>query len=94
MTSEKLGTIRTDYNWDDDLGHLICFWTVLDKAAREPFTVKSNFARDEAWYVAVCASQGLLSTEVDHEVFGNKWNITEVGHVFMENCDERIKELL
>lgn len=92
--SEKLGTTRTDFNWDDDLSHLIRFWTVLDKASREPFTVKSDFARAEAWYIAVCASQGLLTTEIDHELFGNKWMLTEGGDIFMENCDERIKELL
>ena len=72
---------------------MIAFWIVLDNAARDPFTVKSTFARKGAWYVGVCASRGLITTEVDYEIFSNYWMITEEGLEFKEQLDERINEL-
>jgi hypothetical protein len=81
-------------DFSNDIEQLIAFWTVLDKALREGFTVKSNFARKAAWYIAVCASSGLITTEVDYEMFGKSWLITDDGIEFMEGIDERIKELL
>ncbi len=73
---------------------LIAFWEVLDAAARSPFTVKSNFARKAAWYISVCASRGLLTTEIDYEVFGNHWLITEEGHEFKEGIDEHLRNFM
>jgi len=81
-------------DFSEDLEQLTAFWIVLDKATREPFTVKSNFARKGAWYIAVCASRGFLTTEVDYEVFSNYWMITEEGLDFKDAIDERIQELL
>ena len=89
------GAIPTEsMDFSNDTEQLIAFWTVLDKALREGFTVKSNFARKAAWYIAVCASSGLITTEVDYEMFGKSWLITDDGIEFMEGIDERIKELL
>ena len=81
-------------DFNEDLEQLIAFWIVLDKAAREPFTVKSNFARKGAWHIGVCASRGLITTEVDYEIFSNYWMITEEGLDFKEDIDGRIQELL
>lgn len=92
LTSEKPGATHTESTHiEDDLDMLISFWEVLDAAARTPFTVKSNFARQAAWYISVCASRGLLTTEVDYEIFGNYWLITEEGHEFKEDIDEHLK---
>ena len=83
-----------DAPFSDDLTMLMAFWIILDRAARNPFTIKSNFARHAAWFVGVCACQNLISLEVDYEVFGDTWNITEEGKEFLEAIDERIKELM
>jgi len=94
-TWDELGVTPTDSaDFSSNMDQLIAFWLVLDRAAREPFTVKSNFARQGAWYVAVCASRGLLTTELDYEIFGNRWLITEEGLDFKEALDERITELM
>jgi hypothetical protein len=95
MPWDELGVTRTEsIDFNDDVEQLISFWIILDKAAREPFTVKSNFARTGAWYVAVCASVGLITTQIEEDIFGKKWLITEEGFEFMESIDERIKEFL
>ncbi len=92
---DELGATPTEGgDPNSDLELLIAFWIVLDRAARDPFTVKSNFARKGAWYIAVCASRGFITTEADYEVFSNLWMITEEGIEFMENLDERITELM
>ena len=92
---DELGATPTEGgDFASDLELLMSFWIVLDRAARDPFTVKSNFARKGAWYIAVCASRGFITTEVDYEVFSNMWMITEEGLDFMDNLDERITELM
>lgn len=91
LTWDELGATPTESSdTNTDLDTLIGFWIVLDKAAREPFTVKSNFARKSAWFIAVCSSKGLLTTEIDYEIFGNQWLITEDGQDFKEAIDEHI----
>ena len=93
---EELGVTPTeswDQPFDQNIEQMIAFWIVLDKAQREPFTVKSNFSRQAAWFIAICASKGLMTTEVSHDVFGNHWLITEEGIDFKEHLDESIQEL-
>jgi hypothetical protein len=92
---EQLGATPTDdCDLENDLEQLMAFWIVLDKASREPFTVKSNIARKAAWHIAVCASRGLITTEVDYEMFSNQWMITEEGLDFKDGLDERIEQLM
>lgn len=96
ITWEELGVTPTessDVPFDKNLEQMLAFWIVLDKAQREPFTVKSNFARKAAWLIGVCASSGLLSTEVMHEVYGNHWLITETGIDFKERLDDSIQKI-
>lgn len=52
---------------------------ILDRARRKPFAVKSNFARNGAFHVAICASEGLISTNIGEDMWGSKWMLTEVG---------------
>lgn len=95
-TWEELGVTpieSQDQPFDQNIEQMIAFWIVLDKAQREPFTVKSNFARQAAWFIAICASKGLLTTEVNNDVFGNHWLITFAGIDFKEHLDESIQEL-
>lgn len=97
MTWDVLGvtpTESTDTPFSENVEQMIAFWIVLDKAQREPFKVKSNFARQAAWFIAVCASTGLITTEVEVDTFGQHWLITEIGIDFKEGLDESIQELM
>jgi hypothetical protein len=93
---EELGLTRTEGNKDfeDSLDQIIALWIILDRAWRSPFTIKSNFARDSAMHVAICASEGFISTALDEDCWGNRWGITEDGRDFKEDLDERIRQLI
>ena len=92
---EELGVTPTDKDlpFDENPEQMIAFWIVLDKAHREPFTVKSNFARQAAWHIGVCACKGLVSLEVAPDMFTNYWQITLEGIDFLESLDESIAKL-
>lgn len=95
-TWEELGVTPTessDVPFDENLEQMIAFWIVLDKAHREPFKCKSNFARQAAWHIGVCACKGLLTLEVAEDMFTNHWQITLDGIDFKEHLDESISEL-
>lgn len=49
------------------------------------FTVQSENARTNAIHVAIAASLGLITTQVDHLWFGRTWFITADGLAFMQN---------
>jgi len=96
---EELGLTPTnddqeDQAFEDNLGELLAMVIVLDRAWSNPFTVKSNFARDCAMHVAVCASEGLISTLIDDDAWGNRWLITENGRDFKEYCDDRLRHFM
>ena len=95
-TWEELGVTPTESSdgpFDENLEQMIAFWIVLDKAHREPFEVKSNFARQAAWHIGVCSCKGLLTLEVAEDMFTNHWQITLDGIDFKESLDESISEL-
>ena len=53
---------------------------VLNRAYLNPFTTRSEFARTNAEWIAVCACEGLISTRtVGTEKFGRQWHITVMG---------------
>ena len=54
-------------------------YMTLDRAWRKPFKVKSTFARDGAFYVALCASENFITTNIAEDTWGDRWAITEVG---------------
>ena len=56
----------------DDIQHFMSAYIVLDRAWRRPFSIKSNFARTGAFHVALCASEGLISTNVGEDIWGTK----------------------
>lgn len=43
------------------------------------FTTRSDYSRANADAVASCACQGLITTEVPREGFGNIWRVTSRG---------------
>ena len=92
LTWETLGQIPTDVRdiSENDVEHLVAFFIVLDRAARTPFKLKSNFAREAALYVATCASLGFISNQVELEEFSSDWNITPMGLDLIGDLDEAL----
>lgn len=89
----KLGVTRTE-EVDDHLVNLVALYIVLDRSWRNPFTVKSDFARKSAMHVAIAASEGFITTKVDTDVWGSRWCITDVGMETKGEVDEVLKEIL
>lgn len=52
---------------------------VLDKAWKEPFKLRSNFARTYADVVAMAASDGFITTKIAEGFYGTRWIITPAG---------------
>jgi hypothetical protein len=96
-TSDKHGLTLTDFELSEmtgqDIDHLISFFIVLDRACRDPFKLKSNFARKAAVYVATSASLGYITNQIDHESFGSNWNISPIGFDFLGELDEILRDI-
>lgn len=60
--------------------------SVLQRAWRGGFKTKSNFARECADAVAICASLGLISTKIQGTKFGTTWFITKTGMEYYDEC--------
>lgn len=52
---------------------------VLERAHRDPFRTKSNFAREHTDTIAAAASSGLITTQVAAHTYGTTWLITMKG---------------
>ena len=76
-TLEELGLKPTDF--DGQLGEILAMFITLDRAWRKPFKIKSTFARDGAMYVAICASEGFITTCIGEDKWGERWLITNGG---------------
>lgn len=61
--------------------------TVIINAYRFGFSVKSDFARKNAEYVAMAASMGLITTKVVANVYGREWRTTAQGLSFLHSLD-------
>jgi len=83
----QLGQELTDEE-DEELAPLVAIYITLDRAWRNPFTTKSDYARFAADLVAICACEGLISTRIEGENFGNRWLITEDGLAWMRGFDD------
>jgi len=84
----------THTEFEDSLDQMTAVWIVLDRAWRSPFKIKSNFARESAMFVGICASEGLITTALEQDVWGDCWGITEDGRDFKEEIDERIRQII
>ena len=89
---DALGLKHTDV--DDYMQNLVSLYIVLDRAWRNPFTVKSDFAREGALHVAIAASEGFISTKIDTESWGRRWLISEVGMEVKAEIDDVLQEIL
>jgi hypothetical protein len=61
---------------------------VLEKARVQPFTTKSDFARIAANEIGICASEGMISTQVSEGTYSNVWMITVEGLEQMEAMND------
>ena len=76
-----------------ELDNLMSLYITLDRAWRRPFSIKSSFARTGAFPVSVAASEGLITTNISEELWGNKWAITELGRETKGELDELLQDL-
>lgn len=61
-------------------------WEVLDRVHRASVSVQSNFAREYAVEMALCASLGFVSTVApDGRAYGTQWYITTAGLTALTN---------
>ena len=81
--SGKAGPTLTDEQMDGT--HAV--YMVLAMARLKPFTTKSTMARDAATEIALCASEGFLTTKVNDTTFSNVWMVTARGLEYMEDFD-------
>lgn len=56
---------------------------VTEKAWTDGFTVSSNYARENAPWVAAAACEGLITTKIDGENFSRVWRVTPEGVAFL-----------
>lgn len=88
---EQLGLLHTEVN--PQMAHFMCFYLVLDRAWRQPFSISGDFSRKGAFYVAIAASEGLITTNVGDETYAHRWTITEYGMEAKGELDELLKEV-
>jgi len=81
-------------NATEEILDILAMHMVLDIANRTPFTCKSKFARQNAEWIAVCASEGFLTTKVSAEKWGNRWRTTNNGKQLLEELQDDITEFL
>ena len=91
---EDLGLKRTSPIIDEYLENLVSLYITLDRAWRNPFTVKSDFAREGALHVAICASEGFITNKIETDTWGRKWLITEVGMEVKKEVDDVLETIL
>ena len=91
---EELGL--TPIEIDEQMAHTMAIYIVLDRAHRRPFSVKSRFAREGAFYVGMAASEGWITTAAedhpDNEQWANQWAITETGIRMKRQLDEILRQ--
>lgn len=90
----ELGLTPIEIN--EQMAHSMAIYLVLDRAHRRSFSVKSRFAREGAFYVAMTASEGWITTAADehpdNEQWANHWAITESGIRMKRQLDEILRQ--
>ena len=89
---EELGLLPTEVT--EQLESFMSTYITLDRAWRNPFKVKSKFAREGAFYVALCASETFITTNIAEDTWGDRWIITEVGMEAKRELDYVLKEII
>jgi len=84
---DKTGLQLTDEEMEE-LGPIVAIYSLLQRARVAPFTCKSDIARKAAEIIAVCACEGLLTTRLEDELYGNRWMVTEDGLIWMQGFED------
>lgn len=87
--SEKHGQMSTDQEIMDATMAVV---GVVLHAHTAPFTTKSDFARKMANEVALCASEGLISTQMETGRFTNRWLVTREGLDFLDAMEDVLSD--
>jgi len=88
----SLGLTLTEKN--DYLENLILLFMIIDRSWRKPFTVKSDFARVGALHVAIAASEGFITNQIDEDSWGNRWFVTLDGQDIHDEISRTLKEVI
>ena len=83
--SDAAGQKPTD---EEEILMMAEIYAVLLHAKQFPFTTKSDFARKAATPIALCATEGLLSTQLGESTYTNKWMVTAEGLGWMEGFED------
>lgn len=67
--------------------------SVVMMAHLQPFRTKSDFAREQADYVAIAASIGLISVALGAFTFNREWRVTSKGLRYLQNLGALPHEL-
>ena len=89
---DELGLTRIEKS--DYLENLILLFVVIDRGWRKPFTVKSDFARVGALHVAIAASEGFITTQIDEDSWGKHWYVTPDGQDIHEEISSTLKDII
>lgn len=89
---EELGLTLTEKN--DYLENLLLLFIIIDRAWRKPFTVKSDFARVGALHVAIAASEGFITNQLDEDSWGNRWFVTLDGQDIHDEISRTLKQVI
>lgn len=57
---------------------------VLQRAYLKPFSLQSEFARNNAHQVAEMASRGLITTHIGNGFYGRLWRVSAAGRALLE----------
>jgi hypothetical protein len=52
---------------------------VLERSRMDPPKLKSDFSRSNADVIAMCASEGFITTKIATGFYGTRWLITPLG---------------
>jgi uncharacterized membrane protein YfbV (UPF0208 family) len=61
---------------------------VLEEVWRNTVTLMSNFAQRNMPLIAMAASLQLITTQINRDVFGNEWQITNKGLRWLNEAKE------
>jgi len=87
--SEQTGQKLTEE--DNGYDALVTIYLILCRALDGGFTTKSKFSRDMANIVAIAATEGLITTRLSEEHWGNTWFLTEDGYEFMKEIEDEVE---
>ena len=69
---------------------VMAVYGLLSRAIQKPFTTKSDLARAAANEIALCASEGFLTTALPNGHYTNTWMITATGLAWLEEATDAL----